>query len=114
MNQQRSSIHGETAFTPMGEREEKVTVAVVMVPPAGDGKAWGHTESGTCVEFTGEKASLIALFHDLRAAGRRQPALPVIVDAAVWRNVRTIERTECPIHALPHIEEGSAVAFAPY
>lgn len=91
-----------------------IVVNLVMVQPNGKGTGFGHTESGRCVRFTNDTKAMIALFHELRAAGRESATAPVVADASALQNVESIERDECPIHSLPEIPPGSAVAFAPY
>jgi len=91
----------------------QIVVGMVLVPPGNAGTAWGHTEAGACVAFSGTRDAMLALFHRLRNAGKQTPPEPVTVDGADWE-VAAIERDDCPIHALPEIEEGSRIAFAPY
>jgi len=57
---------------------------------------------------------MLTLYHRLRIAGRETPPSSVIVDAAGFENIQELPRSECPIHVLPEIAPGSAVAFAPY
>ncbi|HEV7180737.1 MAG TPA: hypothetical protein VGN11_12765 [Candidatus Baltobacteraceae bacterium] len=110
-----TSSQGFVPFASMGaEPQQTIVVNVVMVPPAGTGTAYGHTESDVCVQFTNATKAMLALFHELRAAGREVPPRTVSVDAGEWKDVRAIDRAECPIHMLPEIPPGSAVAFAPY
>lgn len=108
-----TSTKGVTAFEPLGKRSG-ITVSIVMVPPRGTPKAWGHTESGACVEFTNARDAMLSLYHRLRMAGRESPPSAVIVDPEDFQNIQEIPRTECPIHVLPEIAPGSAIAFAPY
>lgn len=91
-----------------------VVVSLVMVPPHAAPLAWGHMTAGTCVQFTGTREAMLALFHRLRDAGRQTPPSQLVVDSAEWQDVTEIPRGDCPIHRLPEIEAGSEVAFAPY
>lgn len=109
----RSSTQEVTPFEPFG-KPVQITVSIVMVPPQGESKAWGHTEKGACVEFTGTRQSMLNLYQWLRSAGRDTPPASVVVSAADWQDLHEISRGECPIHVLPEIEPGSAIAFAPY
>lgn len=96
------------------EKGADITVSIVMVPPAGAAKAWGHDESGACIQFTGSKDAMLRLYRRLREAGRAVPPAPLVVNTDSFQDPTEIARSECPIHVLPEIAPGSAIAFAPY
>ena len=108
-----SSSQGSVPFAGL-DSPGRITVNLVIVQPNGRGEGFGHTQSGKCVRFHGETKEMIALFHELRAAGRAPGAAPVVVNATAWKGVNGIDAADCPIHSLPEIPSGSAVAFAPY
>ena len=108
-----SSTQDVTDFEPLGNSDE-ITVGIVMVPPRGAPHGWGHTASGACVQFTNSREAMLQLYHRLREAGRTTPVTPLVIDAHEIADIRTISRGECPIHVLPEIAPGTAVAFAPY
>lgn len=83
-----------------------------MVQVNQPGTAYGHTEDGTCVSFTGEREDLIQLFHRLRAYLKGE-APAVAVSPHDWQNVRRVERAECPNHMLPVIK-GEISYYVPY
>jgi hypothetical protein len=66
------------------------------------------------VQFTSDATAMLRLFRRLCAAGRHVPPPSVVVDAAECKDLHAIEPNACPIHMLPEIAPGSAVAFAPY
>lgn len=108
------TIRETVTFDAFERRTGPLTVNVVMVPPRGEGRGYGHLRDGLCVEFTAARKTMLQLFHRLREAGK-QPSAPALeIDAAGVNGVRRIERSECPIHMLPEIPPGTAVAFAPY
>lgn len=109
----RPSSRNDVPFDRLGGDPSSIVVSLVMVPPRGDGRAWGHTRAGGCVEFTQARETMLRLFHQLRAAGRISPPPTVEVDGIEWE-VGPIERGECPVHSLPAISDGATVAFAPY
>jgi len=57
-------------------------VSLVMVPPGRQGKGWGHTGTGACVEFSHSRETMLRLYHRLRIAGRQSPAEAVTVDGS--------------------------------
>lgn len=91
-----------------------ITVSLVMVSPKGVATAWGHSESGACVEFSSDTAAMIQLFHTLRNSSRDTAHHPVVVDAAEYCGVHEIPPSQCPLHMLPDIPPDSIVAFSPY
>jgi hypothetical protein len=110
---QRPTTRDNVPFDRLDGAASAIAVSLVLVPPRGDGRAWGHTKTGGCVEFTQAREAMLRLFHQLRAAGRISPPPTVEVDGIEWE-VRPIERGECPVHSLPEVADGAAVAFAPY
>lgn len=92
---------------------QNIDVQIVLVPPAGESLAYGHDDRGDCVRVRGTRAEMLDLFHRLREHGRAGAAGKVYF-AADASAVTHIERDACPSHVLPHIPEGTAVAWAPY
>lgn len=90
----------------------EIQVQMVVVPPAGAGKAWGHDDAGNCVLVEGERVRMLELFHRLRDASRERRPLSVLSDTV--SNVTKIDRAACPTHSLPEAPPESYVAWAPY
>lgn len=93
-------------------RAEMLTVCAVLVAVQSPGNAYGHTIDGKCMTFTGERAPMIGLFHQLRAYLKGEGP-PVVIQANDWRDVRAIERSACPNHMLPAVT-GEIAYYTPY
>lgn len=83
-----------------------------MVPPRGQGIAYGHSADGRCVSVTGERYRLLDLFRELRAFchGRRE-RLEVSPDD--W-TVSEVQRADCPAHDTPETMRDRYGCYAPY
>lgn len=92
----------------------RVEIQIVVVPPAGQSFAYGHDEEGSCVRVDSDRATMLDLFHRLRAEGREKQPGKVYLSKADCARITSIARASCPTHTLPTIAESSAVAWAPY
>ena len=92
--------------------EHLVAVCAVLVGVGETGTAYGHTEDGACVAFTGDREDMIGLFRHLRGYLKGEgPAVAVSPDE--WAQVRRIDPADCPNHMMPPIT-GEISYYVPY
>ena len=114
-NAQTPSTRESVEFrTPQAPASGQIEIQIVVVPPNKPGEAYGHDEVGNCLVVRSETDLMLDLFHRLREAGRGASPAKVFLTADDRLSITSIERTACPLHALPEIPEGSAVPWAPY